>query len=96
MPSFTSEERVIKMWMLGVMLQKLQKLYPQFADTVYWIEANKLLAEFCLPEEERGLEDEPVPDTFYVQTVATHLGIPYHEVFQGFQLASKSEDSQSQ
>lgn len=91
--ALTSEGRVLKMWMLGVMLQKLSKLYPHFANSVYWHDANILLAEFCLPEEERNVVDKSGFDEFYVQAIALHLNIPYHEVLEGFQLASQSQES---
>lgn len=89
----TSEGRVLKMWMLGVMLIKVRQLYPKFADKVPCIEAHRLLAQFCLPEEEQGIVD--TQDLYYVSVIANELNIPFSEVFQGFQLASQSEESQS-
>lgn len=94
--ALTSEGRILKMWMLGMMLAKLSKLYPKFADKCRWEDANLLLAEFCLPEEERNVVN--TQDLYYISAIANELHIPFHEVFQGFQLAdaSQSEESQSQ
>lgn len=85
------EERVVKLWMLGVMLSKLHELYPEFANQVTWEDAHVLLAEFCVPEEFRNVV--PQQDWYYISRVSHELAIPIAQVYEGFQLASQSEES---
>lgn len=92
--TLTSEQRIEKMTALAIMLDKLSELYPKFADKVYWEDAHELLAEFWLPEEERGVVEKM--DRYYITVVADHLRIPFDEVFQGFSRASQLKELESQ
>lgn len=85
------EERLVKLWMLATALMKLEKLYPEFANTVGWEDAHNLLADFLVPEEFRNVVADQ--DWYYIAKIAHELNIPFSEVYQGFQLASQSKES---
>lgn len=93
-----------KLQMLATMLDKLEQLYPAFADKVYWERAVELLAEFCVPEELRRTVDysKSMPDEYYMTLIADHLQIEYVTVYEAFYLhandklhSSESKESQS-
>lgn len=86
-----------KLEMLATMLDKLEKLYPEFADKVYWERAIELLAEFCVPEELRRTVDysKSMPDEYYMTLIADHLQIEYVDVYEAFYLHANLHSSKS-
>jgi hypothetical protein len=87
--------RVTKIAMLAIMLEKLNKLYPQFAEVTTWEEAHRLLADFCLPEELKHILVDEYNDVYYHDLIARHLGIPIRDVTRGFQIASELAEFKS-
>jgi hypothetical protein len=75
--------RVKKISMMWVMLDKLSKLYPKFADTLDWYDAHIVLADFCVPEELRNSNDQERLDLYYINAVSRRLRVSFDDVVQG-------------
>lgn len=89
--------------MLAAMLDKLHKLYPQFADRVTWEDAHILLADFCVPEEFRNVQNNYLPDEYYMSRIAYALKLDYITLLEAFYAynydklnSSKLKESQPQ
>ena len=89
------EARQNKLVLLALMLNKLSRLYPQFADTVTWERAHLLLADFCVPEGFRNTVPSFYRDSYYQSKIAAYLGISFSEVQESFSYASQFKESQS-